>query len=190
MELGKVNGGYEIEVELNLPVDSQESNYGTLQISQLKAREESVNGTLSKKKRKSKTPTEPEEETEFEVNQSCSFVGNALEKFWTTLGDFAVKRKTLVRGLVYVIIALLYNAYFIASIYYSIHNGIPMDWCNGVGLLIILTVITYLSLFYFQVVKKFWGKSIDRAVLKPAGAYFDRLWKFRLVNYYYSFSCV
>ena len=45
MELGKVNNGYEIEVELNLPVDSQESNYGTLQISQLKAQDESINGT-------------------------------------------------------------------------------------------------------------------------------------------------
>jgi hypothetical protein len=43
MELGKVNAGYEIEVELNLPMDSQESNYGTLQISQLKAPEESKN---------------------------------------------------------------------------------------------------------------------------------------------------
>ncbi|EFX87746.1 hypothetical protein DAPPUDRAFT_22032, partial [Daphnia pulex] len=82
-----------------------------------------------------------------------------------------------------VILALLYNTYFIASIYYSIHNGIPMDWCNGVGLLIIITVITYVSLFYFQVVKKFWGKSIDRAVLKPIGAHFDRIWKFRLVQY-------
>ena len=46
MKLGKVNNGYEIEVELNLSaVDSQESNNGTLQISQLKAQEESINGT-------------------------------------------------------------------------------------------------------------------------------------------------
>nr|CAH0104896.1 unnamed protein product [Daphnia galeata] len=182
MELGKVNNGYEIEVELNLPVDSQESNYGTLQISQLKAQDESINGTHSRKKRKSKTQEPDSEETD-EVNQSCSFIGNALEKFWAYLSDFLAERKTLVVGLVYVILALLYNAYFIASIYYSIHNNISMNWCNGVGLLIILTVITYVSLFYFQIVKRFWGKSIHQAVLKPIGAYYDRVWKYRLVRY-------
>ena len=165
MELGKVNAGYEIEVEQNLPVDSNRSNYGTIQIIQLK--EESVLKTQ-----------EPEEEQE-EVNQSCVFIGNALEKFWAYLSNFSAKRKTLVRGLIYIILAVLYNAYFIASIYYSIHNDTLMDWCNGVGLLIILTVITYVSLFYFQVVKRFWGKSIDRAVLKPMGAHYQRVWKYR-----------
>ena len=187
MKLGKVNNGYEIEVELNLPVDSQESNYGTLQISQLKAQDESINGTHSRKKRKSKTQ-EPDSEEADEVNQSCSFIGNVLEKFWAYLSDFLAERKTLVVGLVYVILALLYNAYFIASIYYSIHNNISMNWCNGVGLLIILTVITYVSLFYFQIVKRFWGKSIHQAALKPIGAYYDRVWKYRLVHSSNSFD--
>jgi pyrimidine nucleoside transport protein len=63
-----------------------------------------------------------------------------------------------------------------------------MDWCNGVGLLIIITVITYVSLFYFQVVKKFWGKYIDRAVLQPIAAHYDRVWKFRLVNHLMIYS--
>jgi hypothetical protein len=55
-------------------------------------------------------------------------------------------------------------------------------------LLIILTVITYVSLFYFQIVKRFWGKSIHQAVLKPIGAYYDRVWKYRLVHSSNSFD--
>lgn len=114
-------------------------------------------------------------------DQSCEFIGNALEKFWTTLGDFFSERSAAARSIIYIIFAILYNAYFIASVHYSIRNGIPMDWCDGVGFLIVLTGIIYLGLFYFQIVKKFWGKSLDRAVMKPTGKAFDRAWKYRSV---------
>jgi len=114
-------------------------------------------------------------------DQSCEVIGNALEKFWKTLGDFFTERSAVVRGVIYIILAVLYNSYFIASVYYSIHNGIPMDWCDGVGFLIVLTGLIYLGLFYFQVVKKFWGKAITRAVLKPFGKAFDKAWKYRSV---------
>lgn len=116
---------------------------------------------------------------EDELNQACSFVGSGIEKCWTYLNDFGTKRKRLVRQIVYVLLALLYNSYFVASVYYSIQHGIPMDWCNGVGLLIILTVVSYLGLFYFQIVKRLWGKTIYQAAIKPFGILFDRYWRYR-----------
>ena len=116
-----------------------------------------------------------------QIDQSCEFIGNALETFWKTVGQFFSKRSSMVRSVFYIILATLYNAYFIASVYYSIHNGIPMDWCNGVGFLIVLPALTYLGLFYFQVVNKFWGESIHQSVLKPIGKAFDKVWKYRSV---------
>lgn len=181
MELGTVNVGLEIDEELSLPLDSHESSYGTLHIPHLTIHRDDDHASLSRKKEKPKVVIP--EETDKEVNQSCTFIGNALEKFWVYLNDFATRRQQLVRGLIYVILAILYNAYFVASIYYSIKNGIPMDWCGGVGLLIILTVLGYVGLFYFQIVKKFWGESIDRNVLQPIDRTFDRVWEYRVVQY-------
>ena len=127
----------------------------------------------------SQSHTDDEEESE--RNQSCSFVGNRLERFWSYLGDIFSERSALAYTIFYIIIALLYNAYFIASIYYSIHNNVPMDWCDGVGFLIVITGLTYLGLFYFQVVKKFWGEAIYRSVMKPIGKAFDRAWTYASV---------
>ena len=111
---------------------------------------------------------------------ACSFLGDSLEKFWSHLGKGASNNSYLVRIGVYVILALLYNASFVASIYYQIHNGIELDWCDGVGFLIILNAVVYLGLFYFQVVKKFWGRQIYKSVLKPIEKGFDRAWSYRI----------
>ncbi|XP_046462699.1 uncharacterized transporter YutK-like isoform X2 [Daphnia pulex] len=117
------------------------------------------------------------------IDQSCEFIGNALETFWKATGEFFSQRSTVALSSLYILLAVLYNAYFIASLYYSIHNGIPMDWCDGVGFLIVLTSIIYFGLFYFQVVKKFWGEPIHQNVLKPIGNAFEKVWKYRLARY-------
>ena len=114
-----------------------------------------------------------------ETNQVGLVIGSVLEKFWTLVYDFVEEKKTLVHGVVYVLLGLLYNAYFVACIYYSIHNGVPIDWCNGVGLLIIITGISYLSLLYFQIVKRFWHKRISQNVFNPITVLFNRVWKNR-----------
>lgn len=125
--------------------------------------------------------TQEEEEEEEVPNQSCSFIGNALEKVWTESGRWIENNQRITWNLVYIVLALAYNAYFVASVYYMLDKGIPMDWCNGVGFLIILTAIAYLGLFYFQVVKKLWGKQIYKVALKPFFNWLSQLWKYRLV---------
>ena len=48
----------------------------------------------------------------------------------------------------------LYNAYLIYAIHYHVSGGRPLDWCGGLGFLIVLTLLVYLGLFYFHVVKR------------------------------------
>ena len=117
-----------------------------------------------------------------EVQQSCAFIGNALERFWTTLGRLIKENETIVYACVYILLAVLYNAYFISCMFYYVnHDEIEMDWCDGVGFLIALTIVMYVGLFYFQVVKRFWGKAIYKAALKPMGEGYEKAWKYGLV---------
>lgn len=81
-----------------------------------------------------------------------------------------------------VTIALLYNAYFAATVWYAVYNDRPIDFCDGVGFHILLTGFVYLGLFYFQIVKRYWGKAIYRSVMKPIGKRYDRVWKYRSVS--------
>lgn len=173
MERGIDNAGADIEMESGL---DRKTSDRVQDLSTMAVKDLDLSSTTSK----SDSHVEENDDDE-PVDQSCRVIGNGLEKFWTWLGDFFSQRSALARSIFWIILALLYNAYFMASIYYSIHNGIPMDWCDGVGFLIVITGLTYLGLFYFQVVKKFWGKSIEKACMKPAGEAFDRAWKHRLV---------
>lgn len=116
------------------------------------------------------------------VQQSCAFIGNALERFWSTLGRLISENQTMVYACVYILLAVLYNAYFISCMFYYVnHDEIVMDWCDGVGFLIALTIVMYVGLFYFQVVKRFWGKAIYKAALQPMGVAYEKAWTYKLV---------
>ena len=171
MERGIDNVAADIEMELDPNRSIRIEDLSTMAVKNL---------DLSSSKSDSNSNDDDDDDDE-PSDQSCEFLGNALEKFWTILGDFFTQRSAVARSVFYIILAVLYNAYFIASVYYSIHNGIPMDWCDGVGFLIVLTALIYLGLFYFQIVKKFWGKAIHRSVLKPLGKAFDKAWKYRSI---------
>lgn len=131
----------------------------------------------------SQDPTADDADEELHNSRNpCIFFGNLLEKFWSSIASWIANNTQLAWNLAYIILALAYNTYFVASIYYMVSNGIEMDWCDGVGFLIILTSIAYLGLFYFQVVKKLWGKRIYKAVLKPCFDWLGGIWKYRYVH--------
>ena len=48
-----------------------------------------------------------------------------------------------------------YNAYLVYALHFHFANGKPIDWCGGLGFLIILTVIVYCNLVYFHIIKRF-----------------------------------
>lgn len=74
-----------------------------------------------------------------------------------------------------VIIFVLFNAYFITAVLYNRRNDINWAWCDGHGLLIILFVFIYWCLFYYHVLKRFFGKKINEAVIKPTVKLGDRV---------------
>ncbi len=89
--------------------------------------------------------------------------------------NLVVKNKIKVKYVSLAFVFLLYNAYFITAIAYNRRNAIRWDWCDGHGLLIILTAITYWSLFYFHILKRFYGKAIYRTVIQPTGEFGNKL---------------
>lgn len=108
-----------------------------------------------------------------------SAVGIHLEKFWSFATDYLLENWAHFKMFVYIVLAALYNTYFIACIYYARMNSLEIDWCDGVGLLILLTAVTYAGLFYYQIVKRFWGRAIYRLALLPMRKAFLQIWAFR-----------
>ena len=52
-----------------------------------------------------------------------------------------------------IVLVALYNIYMVCAIHYHKVNGLDMDWCGGLGFLIIITLIVYISLFHFYILK-------------------------------------
>ena len=92
--------------------------------------------------------------------------------------DNADKRIRVVKFAAKVVAALLYNAYIVYSIYYHKSNGLTLDWCGGLGFLLILTGFVYMFLIYVHVVTPLINKL--GCNIRPPDALV------RLLNYRYS----
>ena len=95
-----------------------------------------------------------------EVNVPPSILPSALRR--RTIGRFKVKQ--LANIALWSVLAVAYNAYLGFAIYFHSVAGRELDWCGGLGFLIVMTAIVYLSLFYFYVVK--WALKKSRIKLK------------------------
>ena len=103
-------------------------------------------------------------------------VGSILESTRDRLVQLVTEHRDTVKHAVLAVLFALYNAYFILCIYIANNeNSGTYDYSNGVGFLIVVTGIVYVGLFYFQIVKPFWGKIINQRVLKPMGQFYDQL---------------
>jgi hypothetical protein len=59
---------------------------------------------------------------------------------------------------------------------FSLFTGdCDLEWCDGVGLLIILILLTYLGLIYYHIIKKFFGMLIYKNILTPIHEWWNRL---------------
>jgi len=110
--------------------------------------------------------------------------GETVEKLWNLLRKRLSKHKKFVRSFIYVILAVLFNAYFISCIVYFVNrSAFAIDWCDGVGFLVVVVTVAYFGLFYFQVVKRFWSQTIYKGVLEPSNHFVNRLWTQLKVRY-------
>lgn len=65
----------------------------------------------------------------------------------------------LVRYASWVLIGLVYNGFLIGAVLYAVEKSNRLiDWCNGVGFLIVVTSVAYVGLFYQFVVKRLVAK--------------------------------
>ena len=71
------------------------------------------------------------------------------------------KLKHFVKILAIILLVIAYNAYIAYAIHYHMRTGRDIDWCAGLGFLIIITIIVYVSLLYFHIIKKIfpWRKA-------------------------------
>lgn len=112
-------------------------------------------------------------------NVEHNFVGDYVEKFWNHVRNFIKRNEFKVYLLLRVLAAILYNCYFVAAVYHARINGLEIDWCGGVGMLIILTIITYCGLFYFKVFLPFWGDVTYSKIILPMSKSLNLCWKYR-----------
>ena len=59
-----------------------------------------------------------------------------------------------VKLLAIILLVAAYNAYIAYAVHFHLKTGRNMDWCGGLGFLIIVTALVYFSLFYFHILKK------------------------------------
>ena len=68
--------------------------------------------------------------------------------------SLAGRVKRGLRLLAIILLVAAYNAYIAYAVHFHLKTGRNMDWCGGLGFLIILTALVYFSLFYFHILKK------------------------------------
>ena len=106
-------------------------------------------------------------------------LGHHLEALHHVIVESVTNHSNVTRWIGYIVLAVLFNAYLISAAYYTAANDIPLDWCDGTGLLIVITAVAYLGLAYFQIVKPFFGAAIHRNVGEPLSQRVNRLWTYR-----------
>lgn len=80
-----------------------------------------------------------------------------------------------IRVLTLALIFLAYNIYFICAVTHHVTTDHPIDFCNGVGLLIIATVLAWLVMFYKYIFKRFLGDMLKIRVLEPLEGITERI---------------
>jgi len=101
-----------------------------------------------------------------------NIVGDYIEKFWEVSHGLIDKHWTVLKICLLVMLAVLYNAYLVGSIHYTATRHARLDYCDDVGFLLILTIIVYISMFYFLVIKPYSrrlpiAKKIYKSVINP-----------------------
>ena len=84
-------------------------------------------------------------------------------------------------NLIKVLLFLAYNAYLVYAIVNTVQRGLGIDYCDGVGFLIIITVLAYAGVLYYYVLKPCLGEAVHQCFIGPAGNLGGKLWSYRYV---------
>lgn len=111
--------------------------------------------TLSLKDTRLDITNDDFEDLEFDTN----FVTEKIETFNKAVADLIADHQVTLRQICYVIGFILYNVFFFGAIYhFTLSDKSDLQWCDGVGFLIIVTIFVYTIMFYFKIVKPSYSK--------------------------------
>ena len=97
------------------------------------------------------------EDKEWEGN----LVGNFIESSWTTLYSFLRKYQRILRPTILTIVFILYNVYLGAALVHGVTNRTCLNFCDDVGFLFLITLLTYICLVYFFIIKPLYSKFLQ-----------------------------
>lgn len=94
-------------------------------------------------------------------------ISRVVKSVHTAIHHVLLENKRLVKSIALLTLAGLYVAYLGIAAAYTVRNNITVDWCDGVGMIFILTALLIWGLTYYFILKKYLGKPIRRRVFKP-----------------------
>ena len=104
--------------------------------------------------------------------------GEQIERAWV-LAEVLIHRHSTILTLFWQTLAVLaYHAYLMGAIYHHIQVGGELDWCTGVGALLIGTVILYAGYLYYGILQPR-GSAIYapiRPTVERVRSFFNRRW--------------
>ena len=97
------------------------------------------------------------EDKEWEGN----FIGNFIESSWRTLNSFLSEYQRILRPIILTIVFLLYNVYLGAALVHGVTNRTCLNFCDDVGFLFLITLLIYICLVYFFIIKPLYRKFLQ-----------------------------
>lgn len=104
------------------------------------------------------------------------------DNYWSIFKCFS-QHEYIVRRAVIVILNACVLAYLITAVMFSSAQGdCDLEWCDGLGMFIILIALLYLGLLYYHIIKKRLGQLVYRRIMKPVSKWWNRLMTYRYLK--------
>ena len=115
-----------------------------------------------RRKRRGSQDDNSENDATFEDKEwEGNLVGNFIESSWTTLYSFLRKYQRILRPTILTIVFILYNVYLGAALVHGVTNRTCLNFCDDVGFLFLITLLTYICLVYFFIIKPLYSKFLQ-----------------------------
>ncbi|CAG2059178.1 unnamed protein product, partial [Timema podura] len=112
------------------------------------------------------------------VARKGDIFSRAVGAFWASLGRFYKRHKKLLERLTLVLLNVCLLVYFAVAISHHVKQGNEdIGWCNGLGILIILLFFLYMWMFYYLIVKKYFGRILYEHIVAPIVRVWDKAWE-------------
>ena len=87
-----------------------------------------------------------------------NLIGHYIETFWRSVGSFLTQYQRILQTILLTVVFLLYNVYLVAALHHGLTKRSCLDFCDDVGFLFLLTLLVYVGLAYFFIMKPFYRK--------------------------------